>query len=101
MVRSCPSFQLIPMPFLRRPVMTETVIESPVAAFQLSLTAMLCSVPPVGSMSDPRLPGQQGVVWQFAPLIVPSTNIVIATEPGNIPKIGAGTPVVTGLRQLA
>ena len=81
--------------------MTETVIESPVAAFQLSLTAMLCSVPPVGSRSDPRLPGQQGVVWQWSPLIVPSTNIDMATEPGKIPKIGAGTPDVTWMRKLS
>src|SRR5512138_1155568 len=42
-VLSKPCSQLMPMPFLRRPVSSDRVSESPVGALKLSLTAMLWS----------------------------------------------------------
>src|SRR5688572_15186360 len=94
-----PYRQLMPIPPLRRPVTSARLTESPVAAFQLSFTAMLCwsGVPRL----EPRFPGQHGLVVQLAPSMVPSTNVVWATDPGNTPKIGAGTPVVTWRRKLS
>ena len=44
--------------------------ESPSALFTLS------SIPVTPARSLPRIPGQQGVLVQLSPVMVPSTNVV-------------------------
>ena len=89
-----PFFQLMPMPLRRRPVTKETVQESPSGLLKLSWIST-CVLPGDSTASEPRIPGQHGGVVQFVPVIVPSTNVDWAIEPGKMPKIGAGTPVRT------
>src|SRR6267143_4615747 len=97
---SNPECQFVPLPFFRRPVTTDTWIESPSGLLKLSCTA--AAVP----TSLPRGPGQHCPAvtvpaLQNAPPIVPPTNVDWPTDPTNTPKIGAGTPVVSSRRKLS
>ena len=94
---SKPWRQLIPIPLVLRAEWRRMTTESPSALFTLS------SIPVTPARSLPRIPGQQGVLVQLSPVMVPSTNVVCGgADPGKRPKIGVGgTPVKANRLRLS